>query len=395
MFFGLTSPCTSATRVRLRRPRPARSSAGARSGWRARRRQQVGLEPDVEEDRVGGELRRELRAAPPSSAWMRASTRRPRAPSPGRHGRRAAPASTARWSDGAQVAHHEHAEARMLAEHLRRAARQRRVAPPASSAPRSRLRSIGARQSAATRSLDSARLAHTGPRAVSMRQMSDDTPPVERRGRAAVSAPARPELAQGLRELGGSADRRRRTRPLAALSHGACRFDQLDERVQRLVDRRRDAELAAAPRDEAVQVVDLARLAARHVLRGRRKLRRHRHGDAFHRLERRARSGRFDAVGRGHRHHLGTTACCSSRIDGSAASCAVRRLREAGDGVVGAVHHQLRPQLGHHVGRDAHRHLRGREQVDQVLQPRAQRGVARRRRRRSGADRPGRRGRSA
>ena len=41
-----------------------------------------------------------------------------------------------------------------------------------------RLRSIGACQSAATRSLGNARLAQIGPEAVSMRQMSEDTPPV-------------------------------------------------------------------------------------------------------------------------------------------------------------------------------------------------------------------------
>jgi hypothetical protein len=54
MFFGLTSPCTSATAVRLRRLHerlePRREVGVARRG-----REQVGLEADVEEDRVGRE----------------------------------------------------------------------------------------------------------------------------------------------------------------------------------------------------------------------------------------------------------------------------------------------------------------------------------------------------
>ncbi len=46
-------------------------------------------------------------------------------------------------------------------------------------------------------------------------------------------------------------------------------FDELDERVQRLVHRGRDAELAAAAHDEAVQMIDLGRFAAREILRRR------------------------------------------------------------------------------------------------------------------------------
>jgi hypothetical protein len=164
-------------------------------------------------------------------------------------------------------------------------------------------------------------LAQTGPRAVSMRQMSEETPPVSGLP-VSGSSPARPSSRSAASEFGGHRLRAAKRRQAIRL-----RFDELHQRVQRLIDRRRDAELATAPRDEAVEVVDLARLAARHVLRGRRELARHRAARCLHRRER-AHERQRDAVGRRDAHHLATTACCSSRIAGSAAMRPVRHLGE-------------------------------------------------------------------
>src|SRR5215831_6752088 len=121
-----------------------------------------------------------------------------------------------------------------------------------------RLRSIGACQSATTRSFGSARFAHTGPCSVSMRQISEDTPPVSGLP-VSGAAPARPNSRSALANSGGTA-------PCSAPAIPG--FEQLDERVQRLVHRRGDAQLAAAPCYETVQMVDLGWLATRDILRG-------------------------------------------------------------------------------------------------------------------------------
>ena len=60
----------------------------------------------------------------------------------------------------------------------------------------------------------------------------------------------------------------------------------------------------AAAGDEAVEVIDLARLAARHVLRGRRELAPASPARSLHRLER-GRERQVDAFGRGERDDLG------------------------------------------------------------------------------------------
>ena len=128
--------------------------------------------------------------------------------------------------------------------------------------------------------LGSARLAQTVPRAVSMRQMSDETPPASgapasarrRRPGPARAAPARtrPARRRHRRRVRGSGRRHQRGSP--PRSAGPARAAP--------GCRRGDAERGAAAGDEAVEVIDLARLAARHVLRGRRELGRHRGGDA-------------------------------------------------------------------------------------------------------------------
>ena len=49
----------------------------------------------------------------------------------------------------------------------------------------------------------------------------------------------------------------------------AAGLDQPDDRMQQPVGGRRDAQRFATPHDEAVQLIDLAALAARQILRGR------------------------------------------------------------------------------------------------------------------------------
>ena len=53
-------------------------------------------------------------------------------------------------------------------------------------------------------------------------------------------------------------------------------FEQLDQGMQDAVDRGRDSQRRATTQHVAVEVVDLAGLAARHVMGGRRQLGRHR-----------------------------------------------------------------------------------------------------------------------
>ena len=124
--------------------------------------QQVGLEADVEEDRVGVELGREFRTRAPSRRGCVRAPCRPPARSPRRRGRRAAAASTGAYSEAAGSP----SPARRAPDAgPARAARSPACASLATRIQRAsyRLRSIGARQSAATRSFASARLAHTGP----------------------------------------------------------------------------------------------------------------------------------------------------------------------------------------------------------------------------------------
>jgi hypothetical protein len=140
--------------------------------------------------------------------------------------------------------------------------------------------------------------------------------------------------------------------------------------MQGLVDRRGHTELGAAAHHEAVEVVDLGRPAARHVLRGGRALARHRPAMAAIAASEASRSIVLPG-GLRHGHHLahhGVLQLDDRRQRGHAA---VRLLGQARDRVVGAVDHQLAPQLAHHVGRDAHRHLGGGEQRHHRLQPRA------------------------
>ncbi len=61
MFFGLTSPCTSVSFVVAVR-RAMRCNGRSTDGWAARRRQQVGLQPDRLEDGVRREAARQLGA---------------------------------------------------------------------------------------------------------------------------------------------------------------------------------------------------------------------------------------------------------------------------------------------------------------------------------------------
>ena len=205
MFFGLTSPWTSATAcacvVATRRAQRRRQVGMALRGG-----QQVGLEPDVEEDRVGRELRREFgaRRRVAVDARQHAADR-----ARGRRvarGRRAGSASTA----GSRSAAGSSSRARPDRGAGRAPAARSPGGPALATCIQRasyRLRSIGACQSAATRSLGSARLAQTGPCAVSMRQMSDDTPPVSGRPHSGQRI-GQPEFAQGLREFGRHRPRR-------------------------------------------------------------------------------------------------------------------------------------------------------------------------------------------
>ena len=133
----------------------------------------------------------------------------------------------------------------------------------------------------------------------------------------------------------------------------------MDQRVQHAVGRRGHAQGLPAPDQEAVQVIDLGRLAARQVLRGRGELARHRLRDLAHRLTDVAQQG--DAVGRGHRQAL-VDELVHHRPDALPLhQLAVRLLRQGGQRVVGAVDQQLGPQRAAHVVRDVDRHA-GRHQ---------------------------------
>ena len=387
MFFGLTSPCTRATRVRLRRlhqrldPRRqvrmarAPSPAGRARGGCRRRSHRWRTRP-----RARG------RAA--ENAWMRASTcadgaRRVRVGVA--VAQRLLPQHVARRLE---VAHHQHAEARMLAEHLGGAAGRRvlRHLHPARLVQVALDRRAPVGGDAQLR--QGALGAHRPARGVDLPDVGGDAAgqrPAEQRLGA-----GQPELAQRLRELRGD---RRSLLASAAAQPWRPDSTSLTSACSAWLAGVGDAELAAAPGDEAVEMVDLARLAARHVLGGGRQLCRHRRGDALHRLERaRAAAGRRRRPRRPPR--LRRRPRAAARGSTAAPPSAVRRLRQSGDRVVGAVHHQLRPQLGHHVGRDPHRHLGGREQVDQALEARGQRRHPRRRRRAARRSR-GRRDRSA
>ena len=290
-----------------------------------RRRQQVGLEADVEEDRIGGELGRELPGARPSSAWMRAST----APTA-----RAVAASA--WPSRSACFHSRSATARGSSSPARRGADAGRapaaVQPGAASLRHlhpARLVAGCARSARASRRRRAASTRRAWRRPGRARCRSARCRRTRRRSAAGRAASRRrPARARaGLRELLGDRDR---VRP--RLSHGAADSTSLTSACSAWLAGVGDAELAAAPGDEAVEMVDLARLAARHVLGGRRQLCRHRRGDAFHRLER-ARQRQVDAVGRGHRHHLGDDRAAAARgstaspPSGRTASARARRWR--------------------------------------------------------------------
>ena len=321
MFFGLTSPWTSATLASLRRRAPAarapargpdggaRSRAGkARGGCRRRSRRSSNSRG---ERGPRGRIRVDARQ-------RRADRARGRRVGVGR---RAAAASTARWLAGGEVAHDEDAEARMLAEHARRAAGHAPRWRPASSAPRSGC----ARSARASRRRRAASPARAWRRPGRARCRCARCPTRRRRSSGAPTSAlgaGQAELAQRLARTRRHGDRRRRAsrrrRPSAARPR--CASTSLTSACSAWLAGVGDAELAAAARDEAVEVVDLARLAARHVLRGRRELGRHRGGDALHRLERRARAAGRRLRPRRARRPRATTACCSSRTAGSAAS---------------------------------------------------------------------------
>ena len=282
------------------------------------------------------------------------------------------------WCGARQVAHHQHAERRMLAQH--RAARSR--APPrwrpASSAPRSGC-ARSARASRPRRAAWPARAWRRPARAaVSMRQMSDDTPPVS--GRAGQRLRRRRGRARAgpARTRGGT--RRRVGRCSRDRAHGAISvglgLDQLDQRMQRLVDRRR-------------------RCRAR-----RRAARRSRSGDRSRSACRApcpARSTTAAPASRAAICSIAAIDCVAAAVDahrprhrtrprapphaatrGSPAARPVRRrrLRQPRDRVVGAVDHQLGPQLADHVGRDAHRHSGRREQLGPPSQARWRRAAS-------------------
>src|SRR3954453_12184226 len=105
-----------------------------------------------------------------------------------------------------------------------------------------------------------------------MRQISDETPPSSGTP-CSGSSPARPSARSACAKSGGTPrssalDVMSQSSPIStprlerrASARAALRLDQLHERVQGLVRRCVDAELGPAPRDEAVEVVDLAALA--------------------------------------------------------------------------------------------------------------------------------------
>lgn len=75
-------------------------------------------------------------------------------------------------------------------------------------------------------------------------------------------------------------------------------LQQIHQHLQATVDRRSNPQGLTAAHDEAVQVINLAGLATRQVLGGRRQLFGHAAGDIAHGLWQVL--GQFDAIGQGH-----------------------------------------------------------------------------------------------
>ena len=190
MFFGLTSPCTSARRVPAVRS-TRRSQCRREIGVLARARLQVGFEPDrVESSRRS----RTLAPGPHGRRSRRGSSRaggRPVGRTPDRRGRREAAASRPGACRG-QVGHREGERAFVVREHLgHRAGRDRgREAQVCHfvAAAFGRRAPVGA----ATFSCASARFTQTGPQASRARKMSDDTPPASGTSRTASPGAASP-----------------------------------------------------------------------------------------------------------------------------------------------------------------------------------------------------------
>ena len=119
-----------------------------------------------------------------------------------------------------------------------------------------RLRSTGACQSAATRNLDKARLAQTNPVSVSMRQISDDTPPVK-------GVPDKEEEC----ERPSSFKARTNSTGTSDLDmSGISRFKQFDQCEQGLVNRRRHPQRQPTSHNEPIQMVNFTGFRARHIL---------------------------------------------------------------------------------------------------------------------------------
>ena len=203
MFFGLTSPCTRATRwrgVALREPPRA---LPRRSGCRAAVQCQVGLEPERQEDRVGVEVSGidpdgggvKLRQSPADRAGKCRIGISPAQPGlPDRVGVRR------------QIGHREQPRLAVLGQDRRRRGGNR---APGLAQP-GRLGGValdsGARQSAATLSLASARLTTNTRCLASTSQISDATPPVSGRNCAGSSGLSRPSLASGAESSSAAAE---------------------------------------------------------------------------------------------------------------------------------------------------------------------------------------------
>ena len=125
---------------------------------------------------------------------------------------------------------------------------------------------------------------------------------------------------------------------------------------------------SASPRrtHQPVEVVDLAVLAARQVLRGRRILAGHGARQALHRRPAR-RPGTCTPSARATARHSSTTSRITSRHARALHQPAIGQLRDGRQRVVGAVDDELGPQRAAHVVGDLGRHAGGDQHLRHLV----------------------------